>query len=207
MIPKILHQIWLGKKPFKEPFLRATFALNNPLWTFMMWTDENLHSSELPGDVIRMALDEKISYVVRGDCLRYAAMYVYGGVYADADQKCLRPLDSLLDTQGFASESYNEMGNSLIGCVAGYPPAGEAMNATLSGILADPAACNRDPPHTVGVKFQGQFLKKFHTIYPCRYFQPFPYTAHEGREKEWPESYTAHQWHGMDADGWTKQRF
>jgi hypothetical protein len=209
MIPRTLHQVWLTDAPIKAPELRQTFLQHNPDWSLILWTEKNLASSSLPSEVIDIVLDQTLCYVVRGDLLRYAVLAEYGGVYSDMDVRFQKPFDDLLNTQGFSSESYmGELGNAVIGCVRGYEPCIECRNAVADAITAHHDDCNRDPVKYSGVGFHAQFLKKFETIHPAHYFQPFSWDDVEtGRDKGWPESYAVHLWHGIDDDGWTKRRF
>lgn len=210
MIPKIIHHIWLTDNPVKAPELRLSFMVHNIRWSFMMWTRDTLCDAAVPGDVKQFCRDQTVAYVVRGDCLRYALLYAYGGIYTDMDVLCNKPLDPLLDTPGFSSLSYkNEYGNTTLGCIPGYPPAGELANMTFTRARENSTAGGVyvEPLEIMGVWAQAPLLKTFHTIHPVHFFQPFSWNDLEGRKKLWPDSYTVHQWHGMDHDGWTKKRF
>jgi mannosyltransferase OCH1-like enzyme len=208
MIPEILHHVWLGPNPVKGPEFRMSFMRHNPLWTFMCWTDRNVHEADVSGDVKRIVRDRTIPYIVKTDLLRYALLFSYGGVYSDWDMLCNRSLAPLLDTHGFSSVSYyGQMGNALIGCIPGYEEFGKLEQIIQRKIIEDPNACTRDPARTTGVEFQAKYLENCETIYPREHFQPFPWKSLEGRDQQWPDSYTVHHWWGMDPDGWINKRF
>ncbi|HYF35852.1 MAG TPA: glycosyltransferase [Prosthecobacter sp.] len=75
-----------------------SFAKWNPTWEPCFWTDEGCEAllrEELPD-----FLPSYLAYppgILRADIFRIAVLYLRGGVYADLDMGCLRPLDELLE--------------------------------------------------------------------------------------------------------------
>ena len=49
-IPRIFHQIWLGRQPMPIEFLewQKTWTSLNPSWTLKLWTEDNLPDSRWP---------------------------------------------------------------------------------------------------------------------------------------------------------------
>ncbi len=97
-VPKIIHQTWRDKAP--HPALRAciaSFHFMNPGWEVRYYTDEDcmlwldIHAPGLKAAY--MAFPEGIH---RADLFRIIVLYYEGGVYADIDVECVRPLDELL---------------------------------------------------------------------------------------------------------------
>lgn len=208
MIPEILHHIWLSENPIKDTWFRTSFLKHHPLWTLHLWDDKKVQSADISDTVKKICADSSLPYVVRGDCLRFALLEKYGGVYSDFDMLCLKPLDSLLDTKGFTGESYDgQMCNALFGVVPHHPVISEALQSITALILKDPVSCITVPHLACGVVFHAQFLKKLETIHPVHYFCPFKWNDLSGRNKTWPDSYTVHFWAGMDNDGWTHKKF
>ena len=76
----------------------------------------------------------------RADLFRLIVLHEEGGVYADADDRCLQPLDGLLGDAGLmvAQESYGSTGNNFIAVVPSHPvirrALDDAVEATLSGV-------------------------------------------------------------------------
>ncbi|MFN9131079.1 MAG: glycosyltransferase family 32 protein, partial [Phycisphaerales bacterium] len=95
-IPRVLHQIWLGKgeMPLHQRRWRRRFAEMNPHWEMRLWTDENL-----PPILNRNAwaacgiVGGTPGCVMRSDILRLELLARLGGVYLDTDVKPIRPLD------------------------------------------------------------------------------------------------------------------
>lgn len=97
-IPAIIHQTW------KTPDIPRGFAAYvaswrrfNPGWRYMLWTDRDCRSfvrDRYPG--LLELYDSYSSSINRADVARYLLLHHYGGLYADLDTECLRPLDALL---------------------------------------------------------------------------------------------------------------
>lgn len=99
MIPKIIHQIWLGDQSLRPVKLMETWKKVNPGWEYKLWTEENL-----PILVNQKHFDNYgNNYVGKANILRYEILKQFGGFYIDADSKALKPLDEkLLDCKAFA---------------------------------------------------------------------------------------------------------
>lgn len=109
MIPKILHQIWLGPE-CRPKRCMATWKSQHPTWEYRLWTEENL-----PRDLWCMPLLEQVSEVVgKVDLLRYELLYRHGGIYVDADSISLRPLDELCGERLFAAWEHEQARPGLI---------------------------------------------------------------------------------------------
>jgi len=91
MVPKILHQIWLGPKPRPQEWM-LTWAVKHPRWNYCMWTESNL--PRLRNQGLYDAYGSE--YAGKADLIRYEVLHAMGGVYIDADAECLRPIDDLI---------------------------------------------------------------------------------------------------------------
>jgi mannosyltransferase OCH1-like enzyme len=90
MIPKIIHQVWLGSS-MKPIGLMQTWIKHNPDYTYMLWTDSNV-----PKLINQATYNWCRSYTMKSDILRYELLMRYGGIYADCDLLCLQNMDLLL---------------------------------------------------------------------------------------------------------------
>jgi hypothetical protein len=92
-IPRIFHQIWLGKGvlPLKFRAYRDTWRRLHPAWEHKLWTDDNL-----PPLVNHALFDSVSGYREKADILRYELLYRYGGVYVDTDFECFKSIEPLL---------------------------------------------------------------------------------------------------------------
>lgn len=100
-IPPIVHQVWLsspdeGSVPTKFVDNVKSFMKHNPNWTYFFWNNKTVrallndrHPKLLP------IYDSFNEIVVKGDMVRYILLYEFGGLYADFDTVCHRPLDKV----------------------------------------------------------------------------------------------------------------
>lgn len=95
VIPHIIHQTYKDEY-IPEVFSSyvKSFETKNPSWKYYFWTDKSArqliaerHSLFLP------VWDSYRKNIFRADALRYFVLYEFGGIYADLDVECLRPLD------------------------------------------------------------------------------------------------------------------
>jgi Glycosyltransferase sugar-binding region containing DXD motif/Glycosyl transferase family 2 len=97
-IPGIIHQIWNSHDvPEKWHAYQASWQTHHPGWEFRLWTQEAgrvfiaaNYPSFLP------VYDAYPEPVMRADALRYCLLDHFGGVYADLDYECLKPIDAIL---------------------------------------------------------------------------------------------------------------
>ena len=98
MIPKILIQTWKTKKlpkEFKDWVL--TWKKNNPDFTYLFFDDKDCFRFIYKRYPEYLDLYESLSAIERADIFRYLALHYYGGVYADIDTNCFKPIGPLLD--------------------------------------------------------------------------------------------------------------
>jgi inositol phosphorylceramide mannosyltransferase catalytic subunit len=97
-IPRIIHQSWKTKDlPPKFQRWHSSWRRVNPDWTMRLWTDD--HNLELVTTHFPWFKDTYVALpanIMRADSARYMYMYTFGGVYADLDMECLKPMDDLL---------------------------------------------------------------------------------------------------------------
>jgi len=97
MIPKTIHQIWVGNK--RIPTHIKDNLLNmmkiNGQYEYKLWTDNNL--PKMP-ETIQMVYDSHIEPAHKADVLRLWVCYEYGGIYLDVDFVPKKPIDIDFDT-------------------------------------------------------------------------------------------------------------
>lgn len=88
MIPKIIHQIWIGpnKKPdlWMDTWKKAVEERDD--WEYILWNEEKIKTLNLYNEDLYK--NEK-DYACKADILRYEILYTYGGCYIDADMVLL----------------------------------------------------------------------------------------------------------------------
>ena len=150
-VPRTIHQIWLqGERavPARYRVLRRSWLTHHPRWQHRFWDDAAVRA--LIGERHPWFLPTYAGYAhlhQRVDAGRYFILYDQGGVYADMDTECLRPLDGLLDGRPRAQLLVSEqpfgpletrlirlciaarriLSNAVMACVPAYPPLGRAL--------------------------------------------------------------------------------
>ncbi len=141
-IPKRLHLIWIGDENKAPHAAIESWRSAHPSWEFRVWGNDELE--RMPWAAKHQIGLFKASGHFEGiaDLMRYEILFHEGGVYADADSTCLRPLDDwLLDTRLFAcweSEQYRPglVANSFIGAMIKHPAMKAMVDATA--MLSEP---------------------------------------------------------------------
>ena len=84
MIPKLLHQIWLGPREIPQHFVdwRNNFYKLHPDWDYRLWTDADVET--LPNEV-KSIVNSLTCFASKSNIVRLYAVWRYGGVYADMD--------------------------------------------------------------------------------------------------------------------------
>ncbi|HZQ64019.1 MAG TPA: glycosyltransferase [Gaiellaceae bacterium] len=129
MVPRILHQVWLGDRPLPDEFAayRESWTRHHPDWEHRLWTEENL-----PDGLRRPEVYERLRVPAeRSDILRLEVLWRHGGVYVDTDFECHRPLDPVIEGLEFFTAPLKPNGwvnNAFIGSVPGHPILDRALN-------------------------------------------------------------------------------
>jgi hypothetical protein len=95
-VPKIIFQTWKSRVdiPQNYRYWRDTFIANNPDWACVLWDDAD--NRAFITERFPWFLDQYNAYpaeIYRADIVRFFFLYEFGGLYADMDSECLRPLD------------------------------------------------------------------------------------------------------------------
>ena len=92
MIPKIIHQIWLGDKKKMPVDFMKTVRDKHSGWKYILWTEENIshivnHKKFKIVSEYNKSVDNKFTNLA--NILRYEKLFEYGGIYIDADDEML----------------------------------------------------------------------------------------------------------------------
>lgn len=95
MIPKIIHQIWVGPNPLPVKSLGFIDNIKNlhPTFEYRLWTDKDITKENF---VNYDFIIKTKSYAQKADIMRYEILYRHGGVYLDIDFQLVKPIDSIL---------------------------------------------------------------------------------------------------------------
>ncbi len=123
MIPKLIHQTWKTKEiPYNiyNPVWISSWILHHPEWKYRLWTDEDLQNLTEEYFPEHLEFFIKAPGVVKSDYGRYLLLHLYGGLYADLDYECYKPIEPLLNGQNIIFSYTNQfettINNALLAC-------------------------------------------------------------------------------------------
>lgn len=67
---------------------------HHPDFKVTLWTEADLELLDMSNK--QVICDQTLNPALRADFLRLELLYIYGGIYADVDMTCERPLNDLL---------------------------------------------------------------------------------------------------------------
>ncbi len=95
VIPKIIHQIWVGPNNIPEKLSNLMDGIKrlHPEYQYRLWTDKDLTPENfLNLDYITSAT----RYAQKADIMRFEILYRYGGIYFDTDFELFKNISPLL---------------------------------------------------------------------------------------------------------------
>ena len=122
MIPKIIHQLWIGDKPSPTKFM-DTWRDKNPDFEYIRWNEQEIKERNIEFEC-QNRIDEMTEINGKADIMRWELLYRYGGVFIDADSICIEPIDDvLMETPCFAGWENEQARPGLIATgTMGFPP-------------------------------------------------------------------------------------
>lgn len=99
MIPRHIHQTWHSRElPANLQRYHQSWRRHHPAWQILLYDDSactQFVRQHYPA-LLEIYEGYRLS-IQRADLFRYLVVYHYGGLYADVDMECLRPLDRFLE--------------------------------------------------------------------------------------------------------------
>lgn len=212
MIPKIIHQIWIGSRNIStsnlyfvnqwKEFIESSGGDHN------LWTNEKVSESNIiPKEKQKYFSSDKYPIAMKADILRYEIIKKYGGIYVDVDMELLKPLpETIWDCHFFGGIQNN--GEVAIGII-GAEPDSNIMNDVCSELehnIEITAANNiglcEVHRYTGPVYFSNicrRYVdKKGYLFYPPNIFYPYWFTETHRKQENFrvtcPDAYTVHHW-------------
>lgn len=113
-IPKIIFQTCSFKYNEIPDYIKIhqqTWIEKNPNWEYRYYDDQDCFNfiKEYFPELVDMFSSIQVPFA-RADFWRFVALYYFGGVYADIDTFCVKPLDEWIDTDKdfISAENYIE---------------------------------------------------------------------------------------------------
>lgn len=131
MIPKIIHQLWIGSKPAPSNHM-DTWKNKNPDFEYIRWNEAECIRRKMKFEC-QERIDEMEEINGKADIMRWEILYKYGGVFLDADSICIEPIDDvLMSTKCFAGWEHEKLRPGLIATgTMGFPPKHPFVKETI----------------------------------------------------------------------------
>lgn len=161
MIPKIIHQIWVGDEKKMPKKHIETWKRFHPDWIHLLWTENDISKLNLINlDKYDKYYKEKC-YNGAANVLRVEIINQFGGIYIDADSICTNSMDDLCELDFFAVYSPNikgRVGNAFFGSVKNHQ--------ILTDYIKEIGKLTKIHPSwsTTGGTTFGKVIKKFNAI-------------------------------------------
>jgi mannosyltransferase OCH1-like enzyme len=122
VIPKKIHQIWLGGElPENYKRLTESWLKYNPDWEYKLWTDSDVIDLDFPNKGI---FNNISNLGMKADLLRIEILNKFGGLYADIDFECLKSFDDMNRLSFYTGIVYGynvEVNVGIIGSIPNHP--------------------------------------------------------------------------------------
>lgn len=203
-----IHQIWVGSPvPFHLNEMSYTWSKHHPGADYIRWDDERIRGLGLENQDLYDRAPELVPADAvgqyRADIARYEILYRYGGVYADMDTTCQKPIDPLIVpgkmTVGWEVQN-RFIGNTVIYAPKGHPALREIINKLPEWAREAPARPNK----LSGPKAISTILRnRADVVYlDSDIWYPVPWDQPERSTDPHPNAYVVHHWqHQRDLRG------
>lgn len=119
MIPKRIHQIWIQGYDAAPQHIRSMLdkckSLNSS-FEYLLWDDHTIKTVfDVYGDKeLHRLYDNATNMAAKADIARYMLVYLFGGIYLDADTECIKSLDTFTSTNLFYIEPRHSIFGTMV---------------------------------------------------------------------------------------------
>ena len=185
MIPKVIHQIWIGPKPAPAHMMK-TWKEKHPGFEYILWNEKEIAARGLTTRCQKQ-IDAMVEINGKADIYRWEILHRFGGYFVDADSICVEPFDQFFEgVTAFATyENENVRANLIATGTMGFVPGHPLCRDILYWIETDPEAQTLIKAtrawYSVGPGLLTKMLDtgKYPdvTIYPSHCFLPIHFTG------------------------------
>lgn len=209
MIPKKIHQIWIGneKLPSEYFLYKQKFELYFPSYEYVLWNNETVKEIKIPDELKSCYYDDSLHIVFKCDVLRYLIINTYGGLYFDIDFEPLKsfPIPFMeFDFLG-AKQNNGEIAIGFFGAIKNSNILKKVINNLYNNItickntyryknefiyqLSGPEYFNKIVNENIGIN---------DFIFTKEYFYPYWFTECNRKTEDFritsPMAYAVHHW-------------
>lgn len=199
MIPKIIHQLWIGDQYQRPQAMMDTWKMNG--FEYKLWTEKEVDEMQMVNRQVYDWYYERGIWHGASDIFRAEVLAQFGGVYIDADTERLEDWNDapFLNADLFAAEAnsakgvpkgYKRISSSIIGAVPNHP-------VMLAYVKAQGEAKELMPPwSTIAGSLFSEMVRLHKTpdtlILPPHTF--YPYDSKGNPAKTRGKVYARHDW-------------
>jgi tetratricopeptide (TPR) repeat protein len=139
-IPRRIVQFWDAAEPPDDvAALMHTVRGRNPDWEYVRFdlaAAEAFLSTHFP-PAVAWALRRARHPASKADLFRLAYLHRHGGIYIDADDRAIGPLEAIVPASAKLltyQESYSTLGNNVLGAVPGHPVIARALAEAVAAL-------------------------------------------------------------------------
>lgn len=178
MIPKIIHQIWIGPNPIPEHIKAHPDSIKREFddYEYILWTEENL--PDLPQKCIDQVnrYGRRKKYAFQSDIIRYFLLNKYGGIYMDIDFYCKKRFDHLITKPFFCVNPHSKgfhVANGIFGCQKDNPILSSILNNLKNEVYHGPLFFSKYIQSYLGIPYKTHILNHLKNN-PSEYIECFP---------------------------------
>ncbi len=176
-IPKIIHQIWIGK-PMKSFERECTEQVKNSLgddWSYKLWTNDNVKELNfIDRKLVNELGSTRGGIAKQADLIRCAALYEFGGIYMDTDFLLHRDFNELLDLDFFIGIAYDKEPNIFNGLIGSIPKSKLIKDMTILDRPIDGDPLDVTGPWFATRKLFEHIEDENIVAFPNSFFYPYP---------------------------------
>lgn len=141
IIPKIIHQIWVGDT--EAPIERMkTWKNHNPDYEHIIWDEKAIEALPLKNKRLYDIFKSQGLYYGMADIARVEILEKYGGIYIDADTICIKPLNKEWLTKEFvccySPETNDRVANGMMMSIPNHRVLQQYLRALSSVVVYSP---------------------------------------------------------------------
>jgi mannosyltransferase OCH1-like enzyme/Flp pilus assembly protein TadD len=139
-IPRRLFQFWDTDVPPNEVLhLMKSWTESHPNWEYQKLSSRDARKflDQTYGNTALAAYDRAREPAMKADIIRLALLAAFGGVYVDADDRCVTAIEPLLQTGDrliVYQEDLGSIGNNFIAAVPSHPIILDALTRAIEAI-------------------------------------------------------------------------
>jgi mannosyltransferase OCH1-like enzyme len=139
-IPKMITQFWDSEKPPEDiAKIMESWPAQNQNYTIQRFNDAGAQAwlARHCSDTVLLAYRRASEPAKKADIFRLAFLTIEGGVYADADDRCIKPLETIIPESAelvLWHESFGTIGNNFIAAAPDHPVIRRALDLVVTSV-------------------------------------------------------------------------